>query len=195
MPNKIKYGLSKVYYAVATLGDNNTATYGEPVALPGAVSLSLEPQGENTPFYADNIQYYIVNANNGYEGDLEIARIPDSFKTDVLGMVESGNGLFVEDAAAEVIHFALLFQFEGDVKATRHVMYNCTATRSQATGQTKTENIEPQTETITISAKPIHSATLNKDIVKADTNESTGSTVYDAWYTAVTMPTAATVTT
>ena len=195
MPNKIKYGLSKVYYAIATINSDNEATYGTPVALPGAVSLSLEPQGENTPFYADNMQYYVVNANNGYEGDLEIARIPDAFKTAVLGMIESGNGLYVEDASASVIHFALLFQFEGDVKNTRHVFYNCTCTRPNQSGNTKTENIEPQTETITINAKPIHSAALNKDIVKADTNESTTSTVYDAWYDAVTMPTAASAST
>ena len=195
MPNKIKYGISNVYYAVATLGDNNTATYATPVALPGAVSLSLEPQGENTPFYADNIQYFVVNANNGYEGDLELARIPDAFKTDILGMVQSGNGLYVEDANASVINFALLFQFEGDVKNTRHVFYNCTVTRPNQTGTTKNENVEPQTETITITAKPIHSTALDKDIVKADTNESTTSTVYNAWYDAVTMPTAASATT
>ena len=191
MANKIKYGICNVYYAVATIDENNSATYATPVALPGAVSLSLEPQGENTPFYADNIKYFVVNANNGYEGDLEIARIPDSFKTDILGMYTSGNGLYVEDARANVVHYALLFQFEGDQKATRHVFYNCTSTRPNQSGTTRTENVEPQTETITINAQPIYSATLDLNIVKADTNESTTSTVYDAWYDSVTMPTAA----
>ena len=32
-----------------------------------------DPQGESEPFYADNIVYYTSVANNGYEGDLELA--------------------------------------------------------------------------------------------------------------------------
>lgn len=195
MANKIKYGLKNVYYAVATIASDGSATYDTPVAIPGAVSLSLEPQGENTPFYADNIAYWIGVANNGYEGDLEIARVPDSFKTDVLGYKTSGNGLFVEDANAGAIHFALLFQFEGDVKATRHVMYNCTATRAAASGNTKGENVEPQTETLTIKATTVYVSALNTDVVKSETNESTTDTIYNGWFTAVTLPTAATVTT
>lgn len=195
MANKIKYGLKNVYYAIATIGDNNTATYATPKAFPGAVSLSMEPQGENTPFYADNIEYYIVNSNNGYEGDLEMALITDAFKTDVLGMVEGGNGLVYEDANAEIIHFALLFEFNGDEKAKRHVMYNCTAGRPAANGNTKGENIEPETETVTISAKPIHVAALDADIVKAETGPNAGDTVYNGWFDAVTVPTAGGVTT
>lgn len=192
MANKIKYGLKNVYYAVATIAADGSATYETPVALPGAVSLSMEPQGDNTPFYADNIVYWVGAANNGYEGDLELARVPDAFKTDVLGYIESGNGLLVEDANAEATHFALLFQFEGDVKATRHVLYNCTATRMTASGNTKSENIEPETESMTITATSVYLEALSTDIVKADTNESTSSTVYDGWFTSVTLPTAKT---
>ena len=70
MANKIRYGLSNVYYAVATLGTNNSATYATPVALPGAVSLSLDAEGETSNFYADNIAYYVTNSNNGYSGSL-----------------------------------------------------------------------------------------------------------------------------
>lgn len=195
MANKIKYGIKNVYYAVATIANNGTATYDTPVAIPGAVSMSLDAQGENTPFYADNIVYWVGNGNTGYQGDLTIARIPDSFKTDVLGMITDAKDVLVEDMNAEAIHFALLFQFEGDVKATKHVMYNCTCTRPAVTGETKGESITPQTETLTITATSIYNASLQADIVKAEATEDTDSTTYSGWTSAVYVPTAAAITT
>ena len=191
MPNKIKYGLKNVYYAVATIAADGSATYDTPVAFPGAVSISLDPQGENTPFYADNIVYWVGVANTGYEGDLEIARVTDAFKTDVLGYQTDNKGVLVEDANANAVHFALLFQFEGDVKATRHVMYNCTATRPGANSSTKEDTVEPGTETVTITATTIYNASYDTDIVKAETNESTDATTYSGWFAAVYTPTAA----
>lgn len=185
MANKIKYGLSHVYYAVATIAANGSATYDTPVAIPGAVSMSLDPQGENTPFYADNIEYWVGNGNTGYSGDLEFALIPESFRTDVLGEIEDNKGVLVEDMNSAITHFALLFQFEGDVKATKHVMYNCTCTRPAAAGQTKGESIEPQTETLTVKAASVYNAALDKDVVKASCPESADTTTYNGWTSAV----------
>ena len=122
--NKIRYGIKNCYYAVATISSTGTATYGSPKALAGAVALSLDAQGDTNKFYADNIAYYTSVANNGYEGDLELAKIPDDFLTDCLGYVADGKGVLVEDAGATPAHFALMFQFEGDANAKRSVMYN-----------------------------------------------------------------------
>lgn len=188
--NKIKYGLKNVYYAKATIASDGSATYSTPVAFPGAVSLSLSPQGETSPFYADNIAYWIGVSNTGYEGDLEIARVIDSFKTDILGYKRDNKDVIFEDANANPEHFALIFQFEGDQKATRHVMYNCTAARPDAAGNTKNESIEPQTETVTITATSIYVSTLGTgmDIVKSETVTSTDSTTYNGWFSAVYVP-------
>ena len=195
MANKIKYGISNVYYAIGTPGTNNTMTYDTPVAFPGAVSLSLEPQGDNTPFYADNIVYWVGNGNTGYQGDFEIARITNSFKEDVLGMIKDGKSVLVEDMNAPIVHFALLFQFEGDEKATKHIMYNCTCTRASDSGSTKAESIEPQTETLTITATSIYNAALDTEIVKAEANADSDSTTYSGWTSAVYLPTAPSTTT
>ena len=189
MANKIKYGLKNVYYAKATIAADGSATYETPVPFPGAVSLSMSPQGDTTPFYADNIVYWTGVANNGYEGDFEIARVIDSFKTDILGYITDEKNVLVEDANAQPTHFALLFQFEGDEKATRHVMYNCVAARPDTAGQTKNESIEPQTETLSLTATSIYVAALDTDIVKAEANATTDATTYNGWNSAVYVPT------
>lgn len=190
MANKIKYGLKNVHYAIGSPQTNGSMTYSTPVPFPGAVSLSLEPQGDNSPFYADNIVYWVGASNTGYQGDLEIARVIDSFKKDVLGMINDGKSVLVEDANAPAVHFALLFQFEGDDKATKHVMYNCTATRPSAAGNTKAESVEPQTESVTITATSVYNATLDADIVKAEANGDSDSTTYGNWFNTVYLPTA-----
>lgn len=186
--NKVKFGIKNCHYAVGTVADNGSITYETPVALPGAVSLSLEPQGENTPFYADNIVYYMGSANSGYQGDLELALVPDAFKKDVLGFKEDKNGILYEDAGAEVVHFALTFEFSGDKHARRHVMYNCTATRPTVGSTTNNASKEPQTESITITATSAYIPALDADVPKASCNA--GDTQYDTWNTAIYIPVA-----
>lgn len=185
MPNKIKYGISQCYYAVATDNGTGKLTYATPVALPGAVSLSMDAQGDTNTFYADNIAYFTSSANNGYQGDLELALIPDSFRVDVLGEIhDETKGMYVEKANVPTVEFALLFQFEGDATATRHCMYRCVASRPATSGNTKEESIEPQTESITITAMP----RIDDDIVKARC--SADASAYANWFSAVTEPTA-----
>ena len=189
--NKVKYGLKNVYYAVATIDADNKATYETPVKWPGAVNLSLDAQGDTTKFRADNMNYWIGQSNNGYEGDFESALIPDSFRQDVLGDTVDGDGATYEDADAKTVYFALLFQFEGDVKARRHVMYKCSATRPSVSGSTTNENIEPQTETLTITADSIYVTAVGKNVPKAYADETDAA--YANWFSAVHQPTASPV--
>lgn len=181
MANKIKYGIRSVYYAVATAGTSGALTYSTPVAMPGAVSLSLAAEGESNPFYADDVIYFQSASNNGYSGTLELALIPDSFKTAVLCETTSnGNAVYVEHANQTPKEFALLFEFQGDEKATRHAMFRCTCSRPDVAGSTKEAGIEPQTETLNITAMP----RINDFVVKASCPYSTGTT-YSSWFNAV----------
>lgn len=184
MANKVKYGLKNVYYAVAHIDElTNTATYDAPKPWLGGVSLELDAEGETTKFRADNIDYWVGQSNNGYSGDLETALVPESFRLDVMGDKIDANGVIIENAGAPTVHFALMFQFEGDEKATRHVLYNCTATRPSVSGSTTEEEIEPQTETVTITAVSIHNAALDMDVTRGRVLQ--GEAQYSTWFDAV----------
>ena len=182
--NKVKFNICNVHYALITVDEDGEGTFGTPVAMPGAVSLSLEPNGEPSNFYADGYAYYTISNNMGYEGDLELAMVPESFRTDVLKESLDDNSVLVESANVETANFALLFEFDGDVKKIRHVLYNCSAARPNIESATNEEEIEVQTETLAITAAP-----LANGYVKARTGDSTTDTVYTGWYTSVYMPT------
>ena len=188
--NKIKYGIKNATIFPATIAANGSATYGTAIPVPGSVSLSLDQQGEANIFWADNIAYYTSVPNNGYEGDWEVAKLPDDVLTEILGYIEDRNGVLVEDAGAPVKHFAFAFQFEGDAHARRHILYNCTMSRPSVAGSTKEESIEPQTETVTITATSVYNASLDKDIVKASATQADSATAYAAWFTTAYQPTA-----
>ena len=182
--NKVKFNICNVHYALITVDEDGEVTFGTPVAMPGAVSLSLEPNGEPSNFYADGYAYYTISNNMGYEGDLELAMVPESFRTDVLKESLDDNSVLVESANVETANFSLLFEFDGDVKKIRHVLYNCSAARPNIESTTNEEEIEVQTETLAITAAP-----LANGYVKARTGDSTTDTVYTGWYTSVYMPT------
>ena len=184
--NKVKYNIKNVHVAKQTektTEGTTTYTYDDPKSIPGAVSISLDAQGEISKFYADGIAYYVTSANNGYEGDLEMALIPSWFRVEILNEEQDKNGVLAENANKTTNPFALLFEFDGDQKGIRRVLYNCTATRPSIESETKEDSIEPGTETITISNAP-----LPNGRVKAQTTVDTDDTVYSGWYKTVYYP-------
>ena len=182
--NKVKYNLKNVHAAKLTKNGDGTFSYATPQAIPGAVSLSLDAEGESSPFYADGIVYFRTTSNNGYSGDLEIALIPEWFRTEILKEVKASKGVLVEtNTNTESVYFALLFEFDGDAHAIRHVMYNCTASRPSIESETKEENIEPVTETLSLTADP-----REDGLVKSRTGDDTDSATYQNWYSAVYVP-------
>ena len=184
--NKVKYNLKNTHYALLSFGTDGTPAFGTPVPMPGSVSIALNANGEPEVFYADGIAYYVVNNNMGYEGDLELAMVPESFRTDVLKEEPDANGVLIESADAEIVPFALLFEFDGDRKHIRHVLYNCSASRPGIEGKTNEDSKEVQTETLSIKAAP-----LPDGKVKAKTGNNTNAAAYNGWYNAVYMPQAA----
>lgn len=180
--NKVKYGLKNVHYAVLT-ETGGAITYGTPVAIKGAVNLTLDPSGDETNFFADDTKYYAVTNDAGYTGSVEFAKIPDQFKKDVLGFIEDTNNILFEDAEVEPKRFALLFEFSGDANKTRHVLYDVTCSRPSVGSGTLTETKEPVTETLNITASPLPVDSNGRRLVKAKSVEGDGQ--YATWFSGV----------
>lgn len=179
--NKVKFGLSNVHIAKITEEDGEI-TYGTPFAMPGARSLTADPEGETTPFYADNIKYYIATSNQGYTGDLEIAMLVKEFFTQILGQEEDTNGALFESADDVTARFALMGEIDGDVKKRRFVYFDCTATRPSAEMNTVEESKEPQSDTVSITMSPRSTDRAIKAVIEPN---ETNQAVYNTFFTKV----------
>ena len=181
--NKVKFNLKNVHYAKLNIDSEGAVTYEKPVAIPGGVELSLDAKGDTEEFYADGMVYYTSTANNGYEGDLEIALVPLSFETDILKNSLDDNKVSVENSNTESSEFAPLFEFDGDIKSVRHVLYRCKATRPSVASKTNEDKKEVQTEKLSLKASP-----LSNGNVKTKTTAATPDEIYNKWYEAVYIP-------
>lgn len=183
--NRVVFGLKNAHYSVITEGEEGSVTYATPVKLEGSVELTLEPRGETTDFYADDILYYTTVSNQGYECTLTVANITRDFRTTVLGeSLEGTDNVLTENTNNRPRKIAFMFEFDGDQQVTRHCLYFCTVNRPSMNGATKTETAEPQTQELTLVASP----RPEDGVVKRSTTGDTPPAVYDAWYTTVYTP-------
>ena len=182
MANKVKFGLSNCVIAPITATSSSSYTYGTPIPVPGAVNLSLSPAGDTNDFYADNLIYFSATANQGYEGDLELAMIPDAIRTQILGEATDSNGALVESANDINTNFAFGFQIEGDKQNRRFWYYNCSLTRPANNGATIESSKTPQTDTLTMKAMPrLSDKKVRVMLEKTEENAS----VYNSFFTNV----------
>lgn len=178
--NKVQFGLKNVHYAILTIS-GGTPTWDTPVAVPGAVTLTLDQNGSIDNFYADDIAYYVTASNQGYTGSLEMARFSDQMLEDIWGFSLGGTSkVLTEDSSVEPKAFALLYQIDGDADEQYYVIYNVTATRPGVGSTTITDTKEPQTQTSDITA-----VSLADGRVMARTTNATPSATKEGWFTTV----------
>ena len=192
--NKVRFGLKNVYYAMLTeAADSSTNnSFGTPKAVPGAVSMTMDSNGTDGTFYADNVAYYKTFANNGYTGSLEMARITDEMLEDVWGMTVE-NGILTEKNNVQPKPFALMFQISGDKNEELYVLYRVVPTSKPSMGsETVAEEVEPGTQTFDFQALPLVTGpSYQAGKVFGRTVESTSTAIRTAWFTNVQIATTA----
>jgi len=168
-----------------------TIGYKTPIALKGAVSIAVDPEGEAYNFYADDGPYFTVTSNNGYTGDFEMALLPDAIAVPMIGHIIDSQGMVVEVADGKQKPFALLGQFTGDAKNRKIVYWNCTASRPSDEHKTREDSIEVDIQTLPLIIQPIEVS--GKKIVKGSiellSTPSTENTLaYDSFFSQVILP-------
>ena len=151
MANKVEFGISELHVGTYTVSDQNVVTLGTPYAQKGAISFAPEVQEEQNTFYADNIAYWSGYSGGTLEGDLEVAKFDDAFKTQFLGYVTLTNGGLASVKNATKPNVYIAFQVEGDAESRRVILYNCSLGSIGREFNTIEESKEPATETIGVT--------------------------------------------
>lgn len=198
MANKVVFGLKNVHYAIWTPPAGSTpGSFATPVAVPGAVNLSLTREGDENKFYADDVVYFSTETNAGYTADLELAYAPISMLKALAGYIEDANHIILEDSDAVPTQFALLYEVTSNDSNDRFVFYNCTLSRPENEASTKTDSTEPNTQKLSLVIAPLtlpYGTNATKNFVKGYVSNSGDMvTKYNAWFSAVQMPTAPSV--
>ena len=181
--NKVTYGLKNVYVAFRDNESSDTEpVWLTPVAIPGAVNLKPKPEGSQAKFFADDALYFAANANDGYTADLEVALLSDEILAEMLGWSVDDNGALVEITDGISKRFALMGQVTGDVKNRKFVYFDCEASRPSREEKTKSDKLEPNTDTISLTIFPIEVDGMNlvKLVMEAtDANSGIGGAYTD----------------
>lgn len=175
--NTITYGLKNVHYAKATQKEDGSWEWGRSVSLPGAQEFTSDIVGNSSSVYADDKVVATLNQNAGRTLTLKLTELSDEFKTDILGYEKLQDGNLVEVINAPVKTFALGIEFQGDVKARRVWFYLCTTSPISESTKSKTDSVEANSTTLSITARPIEYGN-HKDVTyrlanKGDTNYDT----------------------
>lgn len=151
MPNKVEFGISNLHVGTYEDDGEGNITLGNPYHQKGAVSFSPEEQSESASFYADNIVYWSGYSGGTFEGDLEVAKFDDAFKTKFLGYKALTNGGLANVKGATKPNVYIAFEVEGDVERRRIIMYNASLGAITREFATIEDTKEPATESLAVT--------------------------------------------
>lgn len=148
--NKVLFGFKDLYIGTYEVDDDGDVTMGSPYHQKGAVGFSPDEQGDNYTFYADDSSYFSYYTSGVFEGDLVVARFDDAFKKQFLGFVELDDGGIAQIKNAMKPSIYMMFEIQGNEGAERCIFYNGAMSGITREFASIEENIEVQTESLSI---------------------------------------------
>lgn len=181
---KFHFGLKNVHYYPVTWDEAlKKLTFGAGIPWQGAVSLSTEVSGDPNNVYADDGVYAIMEAIPSEELELEMYKVPEDFQVTCLGAKKDKDGNIVDSDDDKPSYFALAFEFDQDTKARRYLYFYCKAAKPGDESETKKESNEPKSIKIKVKAAGLPGIGRRK-VSSSETKDE----VYNAWYSAPTVP-------
>lgn len=184
---KVLFNIKKLQLSpITSISDTGVPTYGDAIKCPGTVSLTLDPQGESTPFYADGIVYYLLSSSQSYNGSLENALFPVEALTKIFSyMIDSNENIVETDG--EVKECGAQFAVDSDEGEVYFTLFRVSLTKPNINFQTNEENktINPQSVDITASSVPTSDGKYN--VIKSYCTK--GMKNYSNYFESITVPT------
>jgi len=109
MAKKVLMGLDKFYYSLVSLDTSSAITYQAPVALAGAVSVSVNPNSEVATLFADDGPYDTAESIGQIEVDVSIADMSQEDYATLMGHTITG-GVMDEKASDQPVDVAFGFR-------------------------------------------------------------------------------------
>lgn len=184
---KVLFNIKKLQLSpITAISAAGVPTYDEPIAVPGTVSLSLDPEGESDPFYADGIVYYAGSSSSSYTGTLENALFSDAVLKAIYGYVEDSNKNIV-DTDQPTKEFGAQFAVDSDDGEVYFTFYRCSSTKPNLNFQTNEDSrtINPQSVDLTLST--VTTADGKYNLFKSYATKS--ATNYATYFESIEMPT------
>lgn len=176
MDNKVTFGVKNVNIHPIT-DSGTTITYATAIPWLGATEMSLDPAGDRLDDYADNGLWFSMDNNQGFTGKFSVKQCPYDIASVILGDLRDSNGVIAQSVNPGK-SVAVTFQFEGDKKATRHILYNVIFSRTGEAGTTKSDKLETATLEFDFTA----GLDPYLEVAKAKTDSETKADAYENWF-------------
>lgn len=188
-----KIGISNFHYSKMNTEDTATSdpVYGQAVKVPGMVSINVETESNTAELYADNMLYEVATSQGKVNVSLDLADLPMDVQADLLGHTYDDTAHTLIKRSSDVPPYvAIQFEFlMGNGKKRCVTLYKGKFAIPAQAGQTKGENVEFQTSSITASFAALKGGAKNKEKWEHDQDFDVAAST-DSYYTAIPLATA-----
>lgn len=179
-----KIGVDNLHFFPITKDDETGVTYGAGTAIPGTVSIEINPATDKATLYADNMAWETANSMGEVEVSIELADLPKSVQAALLGhTIDGATGRLISKSTDESPYVGISFAALKGNGATRYVrLAKGRFVESEDNYQTKGENIEFQTQSITANFVVRKYDKVWKETIDSDDTETGVADTIAAWF-------------